>query len=890
VTLEHVGPIGTRATYRLQLNAAFPFDAAAAIAPYLSQLGISHAYCSPYLQAARGSTHGYDVVDPTVVNQELGGAEAHERFCVTLGESGLGQLLDFVPNHMAVGDSANRWWRDVLQNGPASLYASYFDVDWSGGEESNRNRILLPILEDHYGRVVDGGRLRVELSEDEFVIRYHNDTFPLSPRTWDDILRRAAEQYPSDRIAFLADAFAHLPDASTSDQALIHLRLRDAAVLKGLLRAAIAEDPEVASAIDAAMAKISYDAEMLDALLRRQNYCLAYWRTAGEEIDYRRFFDVTGLASLRIEDEQVFNDVHALVSQWLKKGVIDGLRLDHIDGLRDPYGYLVRLRERTPRAWIVVEKILAVNERLPGNWPVQGTTGYEFMNAALGLLIDPEGEETLTRLYREVTGHTNAWPHLLLEKKRLVLHDLFSSDVRRLVVLFMAICKASRKYRDYTRREATELLAETIAQLSVYRTYARAEDQHLGEDDERRIASAIEAVKECRPGLDKELVDLLRDMLQLKRRGSDEAEFVMRFQQLTGPAMAKGAEDTGFYCYNRFVALNEVGGDPGRFGMSAADFHAICAENQANRPQTLLATTTHDTKRSEDVRARLAVLSEIPDAWAAAVKRWLERGSAYQQDGLPDANTLYLLFQNLVGVWPIEQERLTTYLRKASREAKEHTSWTAPSAAFEACLDEYVQKLYADQGMLDDIATFVDAIKYAGYVNALSQTLWKLTAPGVPDIYQGQELWDFSLVDPDNRRSVAFDRRTQLLDELQHLSTPEIQERWHEGLPKLWLTLQSLRLRKQQPECFGAEASYEPLPASGKYADHVVAFVRSGKVAAISHRWLRRRAGAWEGTTIALPAGEWQSCLSGEHFSGEVAMEQIFASFPAALLRLEKMN
>lgn len=878
------GAISPSATYRVQLNASFPFSGAADIAPYLSRLGISHLYCSPYLQAARGSTHGYDVVDPTRVNRELGGEEAHAKFCQALGESGIGQLLDFVPNHMSVADAANTWWRDVLANGPASPYATYFDVDWVGGEEENRNRILLPILEDHYGRMLDAGRIRLERIGDEFVIRYQQDTFPLSPRTLAEILRPAAEQVGSDALAYIADSFASLPHATTTDRKLVDRRRRDAAVLQSMLRTVIHDQPDAAGAIDAAVTKISYDAHALDELLKRQNYRLAFWRTAGEEIDYRRFFDVTGLASLRIEDEHVFADVHTLVLDWLKQGVIDGLRIDHIDGLRDPYAYLLRLREHAPRAWVVVEKILAADERLPANWPVQGTTGYEFLNVAMGLLVDPRGEAELNQLYAELTGETHDWGKLLHEKKRLVLQELFAADVRRLVASFLSICKTSRRFRDYTRREVTELIVEAIVQLPVYRTYVRAGDRYVGEDDERRVSTLVQSLHDARPDIDKELIDLLSDVLLLKHRGDDESEFVMRFQQVTGPAMAKGAEDTAFYCYHRLVAINEVGGDPGRFGATLDSFHALCAEIQSLRPQSLLATTTHDTKRSEDVRARLAVLSEVPGEWAGAVRRWLARGEAFRRNDLPDANTLYLLFQTLVGAWPIEEARLSAYMLKAAREAKTHTSWTAPSAEFEAALAAYINAIYADRAFMDDIAAFAQSIKFAGQVNSLAQTLWKLTAPGIPDIYQGQELWDLSLVDPDNRRAVDYARRMRYLDELESLALRAIKERWNDGLPKLWVIRQSLALRRRRSQAFGTEGAYEPLAATGKYADHVVAFVRGGTVASIAPRWTLRNQGNWEDTHLSFPIGTWRNVLTGEEHSQQVALGKLLGNFPVALM------
>ncbi|HEY0555676.1 MAG TPA: malto-oligosyltrehalose synthase, partial [Thermoanaerobaculia bacterium] len=647
-------------TYRVQLRAEFGFDDAAAIAGYLSDLGISHLYSSPYLQAAPGSTHGYDVVDPTRVSEDLGGEEGHARLCRTLGEQGLGQVLDVVPNHMAISDRRNVWWWDVLENGAASRYAPYFDVDWSSPQARLRDTVLLPILGDHYGRVLEAGELVLVRRGGRFEIHYHEHRMPVAPRSLDSLIGVAARRSGSPDLSFIADSLALLPPATATDRASIVRRHRDKEVLSGQLARLAAEVPAVTRALDETIAEVNADPDRLDELLQRQNYRPAFWRTAGQELDYRRFFDVHSLIGLRMEDERVFADTHALVLRWLKEGVLDGLRIDHPDGLRDPEEYFERLRGEAPQAWVVVEKILEPGEPLRDSWPVEGTTGYDFLRRAGGLLVDPAGEEPLTRLYTELTGESAGWPALVHDKKLLVLSDLLASDVNRLAEVFLEVCERHRRHRDYTRFELRQALREVAACFPVYRTYARAELGDVGELDRQYIGEAIAAAKEHRPDVSADLFDFFRDVLALEVRGEAEIELVMRFQQLTGPAMAKGVEDTAFYNFHRLVALNEVGGSPGEWGLGVETFHRLAAEAQRLRPAAMLATSTHDTKRSEDVRARLSLLSEIPERWGAAARGWFERNERYRggsRGDCPDRNAEYLLYQTLVGAWPISAER-----------------------------------------------------------------------------------------------------------------------------------------------------------------------------------------------------------------------------------------
>ena len=867
------------ATYRVQLRPGFGFDEAAAIAPYLAELGVSHLYSSPYLQAARGSTHGYDVVDPTRVNEELGGAEAHERFCRTLGEHGLGQVLDVVPNHMAITPE-NAWWWDVLENGPSSRYAAYFDVDWVPPQERFRNTVVLPILGDHYGRVLEAGELKLVRRAGSFEVHYFEHRMPVSPRSLDTFLGEAAERCGSPELAFLAESLGRLPHATATDLESVALRHRDKEVVRARLARLFGEQPDVARAVDELVEETNRDPDLLDALLSRQNYRPAFWRTAGRELDYRRFFDVHTLAGLRTEDERVFEDTHALVLDWVRRGVLDGLRIDHPDGLRDPEQYFERLRAAAPDAWVVVEKILEPGERLPGSWPVDGTTGYDFLNLVGGLFVDPGGEKPLTDLYAELTG-VSSWcadyPELVWQKKHLVLEELLAAEVNRVAEVFLQVCERHRRYRDFMRNELRAAVREVAACFPVYRSYVRPEAGKVTAEDEEHVTLAVEAARARRPDLPSDLFDFFRDLLLLKVRGpvesQPESELVMRFQQLTGPAMAKGVEDTAFYNFHRLVALNEVGGDPGRFGVSPEEVHRGLSEAW---PEAMLATSTHDTKRSEDVRARLVLLSEVPDRWAELVHRWFGRFS--------DPNAEYLFYQTLVGAWPIETDRAAAYMEKAAREAKGRTAWTRTDPEYEDALRSFVEAVLADRDFVADLEGFVAPLVEPGRINSLAQTLIKLTAPGVPDIYQGTELWSLALVDPDNRRPVDYEQRRRLLEELAGAPAPEeILARMDEGLPKLWVIRQALRLRSR------IQGSYAPLPAKGERARHVFAFSRDDsrgtEVVAVVPRLVIGLGGDWGDTSLELPPGRWRNELTGDDVDGgEVRLADLLRRFPVALL------
>jgi len=879
-------------TYRVQLQPAFGFDDVVGIAPYLHRLGVSHLYSSPYLQAAPHSTHGYDVIDHSRVNAELGGEAGHERMCAALGAHDLGQVLDIVPNHMAIV-GGNRWWWDVLENGPSSQYASYFDVDWDPPEAKLRNTVLMPILGDHYGRVLEAGGFRLDRDGGGFTIHYYEHALPVAPRSLDDLLVAAARRCRSMELESLATFFGRLPPSYLTDRASVRERHRDKEVLRASLARLLREQPEVAAAVDTEVAAINADPDRLDALLERQNYRLAFWRTAGRELDYRRFFDIHTLAALRMEDEAVFVDTHELVIAWLDRGVVDGLRIDHPDGLRDPEGYLRRLeRDAGPDPYVVVEKILEPGERLARSWPVAGTTGYDFLNRVGGVFVDPAGEEPLSEAYTAFTGETVDYDEVVYEKKHLVMAEVLSSEINRLTNLAIDVCEHHRRYRDYTRHELHETLREFIAAFPVYRAYV-VPGAPPSPDDVAHVEEAVKLARSRRPDLDGELFDFFADILLGRHRGAAEDELLTRFQQVTGPVMAKGVEDTTFYTYNRLTALNEVGGNPGRFGVSPEEFHAGNDHVARHWAGTLLATSTHDTKRSEDTRARTALLSEIPTSFAGAVAEWSRLNDRHRADpSLPDRNAEWLLYQTLVGAWPLSAERALTYMEKASKEAKEHTSWVDPDPVYDEALRHFVEGVLADDEFTALLEAFVAPLVGPGRVNSLAQTVLKLTSPGVPDIYQGCELWDHSLVDPDNRRPVDFAVREQLLAEAEAAAGPPDvwPARADSGLPKLFLTHRALHLRSRRPEFFRVGSGYRPLAATGSKAAHALAFARSAAngepgVVTVAPRLVLGLAGDWGDTTLELPDGRFTDVLDGKRtITGEVRLADLLRPFPVTLL------
>lgn len=874
-----------QSTYRLQLNAQFTFDDAAAIAGYLRDLGISHVYCSPYLQAAPGSMHGYDVVDHQRVNEELGGEEGHKRFCQKLAEVQLGQVLDIVPNHMAIGPT-NRYWWDVLENGPASRYATWFDIDWHSAEVKLQNKVLIPVLGDQYGKVLKAGQIKIEQDGDRFRICYFDNCFPVAPRALAPLLQKAAGLLREDTLGFIADSLARLPSPDATDPQLIQERHRDKEVIYGLLGRKCAERKDVCEAIAAAMEGINSDIEALDELLNQQNYRLAYWRTADQELGYRRFFDVNTLVGLRVERQHVFDATHQRVLEWLDRGVLDGIRVDHPDGLRDPRQYFDRLRSRAKEAWIIGEKILEPGEFLREGWPIDGTSGYDFLNVCNNLLVCGDGLGELAVIYRDFAGRDQPFDEMAHERKLNVEQEALGSDVNRLASLFVRICEGNRDQRDYTRAEIRRAIREVAACFSVYRTYVVAERNEITDEDVREIESAVAKAIERRTDIDAGLFEFIADVLTLRHRGALESEFLLRFQQFTSPVMAKGVEDTVFYCFNRMIGLNEVGGAPGNGGMSIDDFHRYCRHMQETFPLSMTTLSTHDTKRCDDVRARLATLTEIPGRWKSALQRWARMNAKFKTDKSPDRNTEYFLYQTLLGAWPISEARLTAYMEKAVREAKEQTTWTQQNKEFEESLREFIEKILKSTEFIADLEAMVERVNPCGNLNSLAQCLLRYSAPGVPDTYQGSELWDYRLVDPDNRTPVDYKLRQSMLNELKQGMPPEeIVKQMASGMPKLWVTHQALLLRREHPEWFGKEAGYEPLQANGPKANHAIGFARAGRVAVVVPRWNIRRGTNWAGTTFDLPAGNWNNVLSGEVVQGGRArVQSILNRFPVALL------
>lgn len=875
-------------TYRLQLHKNFTFDDAAKTAEYLKALGISHVYCSPYLQAADGSMHGYDVVDHEKVNEELGGEEAHQRFCQRLREIGLGQILDIVPNHMAIGRK-NRYWWDVLENGPSSRYASWFDIDWNSAEAKLQNKVLIPVLGDQYGHILTAGEIKVEHNVECFQVRYGDNLFPVAPRSLPIVLTKAAAYAKNDELSFIADSLSRLPTPESTDREIGLARHRDKTVIFGLLKRLCEEQPEIVAAIDRSVEELNRNYDALDELLNQQQYRLAYWRTAGEELGYRRFFDVNTLIGLRVERPHVFDATHSRIVEWLQKGVLDGVRIDHPDGLRDPQQYCERLREHAPNAWIVGEKILEPGEFLPENWPIAGTSGYDFLNVCNSLLVSDDGLKQLTSIYGEFTGEPTDFSAVAHDKKLTVQQEALGSDVNRLTSLFVELCENNRDRRDYTRAEIRRAIREVAACFSVYRTYVVPARDQVVDEDRARIDQAVADAKERRHDIDSGLFDFIGSVLALRSRGGLETEFLLRFQQFTSPVMAKGVEDTAFYCFNRMVGLNEVGSAPGNNGLSVADFHDYCTKMHATHPMTMTTLSTHDTKRADDVRARLAVITETPVRWKTALSRWSRANAPFRTGKFPDRNTEYFLYQTLIGAWPISKDRITAYMEKATREAKQQTSWTQQNKEFEDALRSFIEKILDSKWFVAELEAFVARIQTAGRTNSLAQTLLRYTAPGVPDTYQGSELWDFSLVDPDNRRPVDYELRAQLLAELESgIPVEQIAAKADSGMPKLWVAHATLTLRRQHPEWFGADATYTPLSAEGPRREHLVAFLRRENVAVFVPRLPLKLSNNWSSTTVEMPRGKWKNILTRELVAGgRLRVQTLLQRFPVALLTKE---
>jgi len=916
-------------TYRLQFSAGFTFDNAAELVDYLAHLGISHCYASPYLKARSGSTHGYDIVDHNALNPELGGRPSFERFAKALRDRGMGQVADIVPNHMGVGGNDNGWWLDVLENGPASPWAGFFDIDWNPIKDELRGKVLVPLLGAHYGEVLEEGRLELHLnpSSGDFSVSYYEHRFPVDPRTYPKILEPGLEALEDDgRVAeedllelrSLITAFSHLPSRFETVPSSVEERLRDKEVYKRHLAALLQRAPAVKRHVENNISRFNgaigdpRTFDNLHALLEAQAYRLAYWQVALDEINYRRFFDINDLAGLRMEEPEVFRATHGLIIELIRKDLIQGLRIDHPDGLYAPLAYYRRLQREVQailpepyrpakidgrRAcsgfYLVVEKILALYEHLEGDWPVHGTTGYSFGVSAGGLFVDSAAEKEMSRIYGRFTGCHTDFDDLLYERKKLTIEVQLSSELTVLATMLDDIAEGSRHTRDFTLNGCRDALTVLVACFPVYRTYIT--EKRVSEEDARYVDWAVAQAKKRSPAADISIFDFLRQVLIEGPMSPNQAfrqratHFAMKLQQYTSPVMAKALEDTSFYIYNRLVSLNEVGGDPRRFGTTPSAFHRANQERQRNWPEAMLATSTHDAKRSEDVRARINVLSEMPGLWRKHLGRWARINQAKRSsvDGrpAPSRNDEYMLYQTLVGAWPAGSdeaaygefvERIKAYMLKAVKEAKVSTSWINPNADYEHAVELFVENLLNPSGQnafLADFVPFAEMIGRYGMLNSLAQTTLKLASPGVPDFYQGTELWDLSLVDPDNRRAVDYPLRRRMLAELEERAAHEplaqlcreLGRELPDGRAKLYLTWRGLSLRRRSPTLW-REGEYLPVNAEGELEGHVCAFARErdGNAVLCAVPRLMAKAGAqtegypfppnlWSGTSLVVP-------------------------------------
>ena len=993
------------ATYRVQFNRSFTFEDATARAQYLCDLGVSDLYASPFFRARPDSTHGYDLVDHNALHSFIGSREQFDRMTDALAERKMGLLLDFVPNHMGIG-SENAWWMDVLENGPSSLYAPFFDIDWAPLKTELRNKVLLPILGDHYGRVLENGELRLEYEQGAFFLRYYEKILPINPRTYPIILepvlpgliQALGEEHETVlELQSILTGLGHLPPRTETHRAKVIERRREKEILKRRLAAVLDGAPGLAGALQERLAVLngqkgaarSFDA--LDGILEEQAYRLSFWRVAAEEINYRRFFDVNDLAAIRMENTAVFTEAHRLVLELIGERRVTGLRIDHPDGLWEPISYftsvqravmLERLRRHVAESpqesrarsipwerlepmmrrlidrasqsdpgspvarplYMVVEKILARGEALPDDWPVHGTSGYEFATYISGIFVDAASERAMTDLYHRFIGRDVDFESLVYDKKKLILRTAMASELNVLAHGLNRISERDRHSRDFTLGALKDALREVIACFPVYRTYVSATGEVISEHDRIAIMRAIRLARRRNPTTDMSIFEFVRAILMQEVpasvREEDRSlwrEFVMKFQQLTGPVMAKGLEDTAFYNYNRLVSLNEVGGEPERYGQSVQLFHRVNADRQRLWPGSMLTTSTHDTKRGEDVRARISVLSELPQAWEGAVRRISGAAEKLKTDLdgqlAPDRNEEYLLYQTLIGSYPAQAallaegrgeeaeagasgvdstyiDRIVAYMRKATKEAKVNTSWINANPDYDAALETFVRGLLAPDGPFASHLTPLALLcAYHGMWGALSQALLKLTSPGVPDIYQGNEMWDDSLVDPDNRRPIDYDVRAAALAEIRarrgegRALARELTKTAADGRIKLFVTLVALEARRNLREAFGPQGAYIPQAAVGPHAEHVVAFTRRAgeeEVLVVAPRLTAKLCGGgrepplgamWSETRLMVAEGRFTNLFTGEVVSAEerdggsaLLLDQVLADFPVALL------
>jgi (1->4)-alpha-D-glucan 1-alpha-D-glucosylmutase len=959
------------ATYRLQFNHTFTFEQAAGLVEYLHELGISDIYASPFLMARPGSLHGYDVTDHSKFNPEIGGEDSFTRLAQTLDGHKMGLIADVVPNHMCISHASNRWWWDVLENGPSSSFARNFDIDWRPPKEELVNKVLLPTLGDQFGRVLENQEIQIVFDEGQFQASVYGTNLPLAPGTWIMILDPAvaklreslgaAHQFVAE-LESIITALSHLAGTTETDEARIRERQRERDIVKRRLSGLLEASPEARTAIQDALSAIngrrgeprSFD--RLERLLESEAYRLSFWRVAIDEINYRRFFDVNDLAAIRVEDPEVFSAVHALIFDLVGRGYIRGLRVDHPDGLFEPEKYFRSLQDccRTWRTasgevfkrnepeamfYVVAEKILTGHELLRTEWAVQGTTGYEFLNLLNGLFVDTTKHKAFEQLYRRFTGWSEAFEDLVCDSKRLILQVAMSSELNVLARKLDHISEQHRWSRDFTLENLRDALREVLAAFPVYRTYVTADQREVDSRDQGHVAIAIREAKRRNAALSESVFDFIQSVLLLERPGGiDEAQmaerkmFVMRFQQLSSPVMAKGVEDTAFYRHYPLASLNEVGGDPSRFGTSTNMFHRHNLVRAQVLPSSMSASSTHDTKRGEDVRARLNVLSEIPGAWYNAIRKWrdLNRAAKSLVAGrpAPDANEEYLLYQTLLGTWPLTPmnagehqnyiQRIDEYIQKALHEAKVHTSWINPNAAYENAVTKFVRAVLEPapgNKFLRDFERFQAPIAQAGIWNSVAQVLLKVTSPGVPDFYQGNEIWAFDLVDPDNRRPVDYDLRRRMLAKLCEQAERDrtalviaLRENPCDGAIKMFITREALRFRREHPALF-AQGSYVGLLPEGVRARHVVAFARAVQdqmVVALNGRFFLKLCESskqpigpvWGDTTVVLPrrshAETFRDVFTGQTVTAQLSegrlvlpLNEVFSHCPVALLLAE---
>lgn len=940
-----------RATYRLQLNHQFTFRDAERIVPYLADLGISHVYVSPIFRATPGSMHGYDVVDYGMLNPEIGTRQEFDAFVAALHGRDLGLIVDFVPNHMGIEGGRNAWWQDVLENGEASPYAGFFDIDWNPIKRELRGKVLLPFLGGQYGEVLERGELKLIFEQGAFRIDYWDTPFPIAPVTYPLILKKVEERLGGQvdagdiellELLSIRTALENLSGgmATGTEAEIRETRQREQLLAKHRLQTLANQSAEIRGALDVTVTELngipgdsrSFDA--LDEVLDHQSYRLSSWRVAAEEINYRRFFAINTLAAIRQEEEIVFEETHRLLLELVAEGSVDGVRIDHPDGLWDPEAYFWSLQqaamvEVTRHAWpksqpgqsddsteddweavagdvraevevgldrilddrgplplyVVAEKILEHGEALRDDWAVAGTVGYEFAQAATGLFVDPESRVLFDRIYARFTGDQIRFPDLVYEMKHRMMREAFASEVNVLTNVLNRISEQDRLSRDFTLNNLRDALREILACFSIYRTYATCAEQGPDTLDRRYVEQAVQQAKRRNPAVDASVFDFIQNVLL--GHGTHDGisqhdygcQFAMKLQQLSGPVMAKGLEDTAFYRFNRLTALNEVGGDPSKFGTSIEEFHRQNRARKRNWPRSMINSSTHDTKRSEDVRARISVLSEVPTEWRAAINRWsrMNRKLKRKIEGAlaPQRVDEYVIYQTLIGTWPLEEptaaqrsayvERLKAYMVKVGREANRLTNWVNPDEEYEAALTAFIEGLFdrrRSRLFIEDFGAFHQRVSDGGLINALGQQLLKLTSPGVPDLYQGTELWDDSLVDPDNRRPVDFKRRAALLD--PHADLPRLWRERTNGTVKLALSQRVLAFRRACPDVFAC-GDYVAFDVTGPKAHHVLAFARTNRDTACvvvvprlaTELGLSQGLGdgtdVWNGTRIVLP-------------------------------------